>query len=88
MGPLTGTTFVVTGALEMGSRDDVEAWIRAQGGGTSGSVSSATSYVVAGAKPGAGKVKAAAKHGVPTISEAELRAMVVDTPGTRSAPAT
>lgn len=79
-GPLAGGTFVVTGALEMGSREDVEDWIRAHGGAVSSSVSSHTSYLVTGAKPGAGKVKAAAKQGVPSVSEAELRAMVAEPP--------
>ncbi|HVC82966.1 MAG TPA: NAD-dependent DNA ligase LigA [Chloroflexota bacterium] len=75
-GPLTGKTFVVTGSLEMGSREDVEAWIRAHGGTVSSGVSSQTSCLVAGVKPGGSKVKAAAKHGVPTVSEEDLRALV------------
>lgn len=76
-GPLSGKTFVVTGSLEMGSREDVEAWIRAHGGTAASSVSSHTSYLVAGVKPGGSKVKAAAKYGVPTIGEHELRALVL-----------
>jgi NAD-dependent DNA ligase len=75
-GPLTGKTFVVTGSLEMGSREDVEAWIRGHGGTVSSGVSGQTSYLVAGVKPGGSKVKAAAKHGVPTLGEPELRALV------------
>ncbi|HWE60900.1 MAG TPA: NAD-dependent DNA ligase LigA [Chloroflexota bacterium] len=75
-GPLSGKTFVVTGSLEMGSREDVEAWIRAHGGTISSSVSSHTTYLVAGVKPGGSKVKAAAKHGVPTLGEVELHALV------------
>ncbi len=75
-GPLTGKTFVVTGSLEMGSREDVEAWIRALGGTVSSGVSSQTTYLVAGVKPGGSKVKAAAKHGVPTLDESALRALV------------
>jgi DNA ligase (NAD+) len=67
---------VVTGSLEMGSREDVEAWIRSHGGAVAGSVSGQTTYLVAGAKPGGSKVKAAAKHGVTTIGEAELQALV------------
>ena len=74
-GPLTGKTFVVTGSLEMGSREDVEAWIRARGGTVSSGVSSLTSYLVAGAKPGNSKVKAAAKHGVPLLGERDLHAL-------------
>jgi DNA ligase (NAD+) len=74
-GPLTGKTFVVTGSLEMGSREDVEAWIRSRGGTVSGSVSSQTNYLVAGIKPGGSKTKAAAKHGVTILSELELQAI-------------
>jgi DNA ligase (NAD+) len=75
-GPLSGKTFVVTGSLEMGSREDVEDWIRAHGGTVASSVSGNTSYLVAGIKPGGSKVKAAAKHNVPTLTEADLIALV------------
>jgi DNA ligase (NAD+) len=75
-GPLSGKTFVVTGSLEMGSREDVEAWIRAHGGSVSSSVSSHTTYLIAGVKPGGSKVKAAAKHSVPTLGERDLYALV------------
>jgi DNA ligase (NAD+) len=74
-GPLTGKTFVVTGSLEMGSREDVESWIRSRGGMVSSSVSGSTNYLVAGVKPGGSKVKAAAKHGVTTLDESGLRAL-------------
>ncbi|MDB5074550.1 MAG: ligase, NAD-dependent [Chloroflexi bacterium] len=79
-GPLSGQTFVVTGSLEMGSREDVEAWIRAHGGTVSSSVSSHTTYLVAGVKPGGSKVKAAAKHGVAVLGEPELYALVEERP--------
>jgi DNA ligase (NAD+) len=75
-GPLSGKTFVVTGSLEMGSREDVEAWIRGQGGSVASSVSSHTTYLVAGVKPGGSKVKAATKYGVPALSEGELKELV------------
>jgi DNA ligase (NAD+) len=75
-GPLSGKTFVVTGSLEMGSREDVEAWIRGLGGSVASSVSSHTTYLVAGVKPGGSKVKAATKYGVPALSEGELKELV------------
>ncbi len=84
-GPLTGKTFVVTGSLEMGSREDVEAWIRSLGGTVSSGVSSQTTYLVAGVKPGGSKVKAAAKHGVPILDESALRALVEDGEPTEAA---
>jgi DNA ligase (NAD+) len=62
----------------MGSREDVEAWIRAHGGTVASSVSSHTTHLVAGVKPGGTKVKAAAKLGVPTIDEEQLREQVGD----------
>ncbi len=75
-GPLAGKSFVVTGSLEMGSREDVEAWIRAHGGSVSSGVSGQTTFLVAGVKPGGSKVKAAVKHGVATLSESDLHALV------------
>jgi DNA ligase (NAD+) len=41
-------TFVVTGTLPTFSRDEAHAFIKAHGGKVAGSVSSKTSYVVAG----------------------------------------
>jgi len=75
-GPLSGKGFVVTGVLELGSREDAEALIRAHGGTVSGSVSAKTSYLVAGVKPGGSKMTAARKHGVTVIDERGLRALL------------
>ena len=47
--------------------------IEAAGGKVTDSVSGATSYVVAGHKPGAAKIKGAAKHHVPVLDESALR---------------
>jgi NAD-dependent DNA ligase len=40
------------------------------------SVSGATSYVVAGEKPGGSKLKGAAKHSVPILDEPALLALL------------
>jgi DNA ligase (NAD+) len=71
-GPLAGKIFVVTGTLESMSREDAEEAIRALGGRATGSVSKSTDYLVAGASPGASKLKGAEKHGTRVIDEKEL----------------
>jgi DNA ligase (NAD+) len=74
-GPLAGKTFVLTGTLSE-PREAVAAQIEAAGGKVTDAVSGATSYVVAGAKAGGSKLKGAAKHGVPVVDEAALRALL------------
>ena len=53
---------------------------RAAGGKVTDAVSGATSYVVAGDRPGGSKLKGAAKHGVPVVDEAALRALLPAAP--------
>lgn len=72
--PLAGKTFVITGTLSM-DRDDVKALIESKGGKVSGSVSSKTSYVLAG-EGGGSKRDKAEKLGVPIISQEDLQAMI------------
>lgn len=74
-GPLSGKTFVLTGAMSE-PRDSIAALVVAAGGKVSDSVSGATSFVVAGEKPGSSKIKGAAKHNVPVINEEALRSML------------
>ena len=67
---LEGKAIVVTGTLESYSREEAAAVVAARGGRTPGSVSRATTAVVAGASPGASKLSRAEKLGVPVLDEA------------------
>ena len=67
-GPLTGQTVVVTGTLPTLSREEAEARVRSAGGKVSGSVSTKTSFVVAGDNPGS-KYEKAHSLGTPVIDE-------------------
>lgn len=73
--PLAGLTFVVTGTLPTLSRDAAHAFIKAHGGKVAGSVSSKTSYVVAGEAAGS-KLDKARQLGVPVIDETSLHTLV------------
>jgi len=70
-----GLTFVLTGTLPTMSRDEASTKIKAMGGKVSGSVSSKTSYVVAGEAAGS-KLAKAQTLGVKIIDESELLSMM------------
>jgi DNA ligase (NAD+) len=57
-GPLLGKTFVITGTLPDMTRDEAKALIQRAGGKVTGSVSSKTSYLLAGEKAGSKLTKA------------------------------
>lgn len=65
---LTGKSFVVTGTLSSMSRDEVKEKIRALGGDISESVSSKTSYLIAGENAGS-KMDKAKKLGIEILDE-------------------
>ena len=73
--PLAGLTFVVTGTLPTLSRDEAHAFIKVHGGKVAGSVSSKTSYLVAGEAAGS-KLAKAQELGIKIIGEEELSALV------------
>jgi DNA ligase (NAD+) len=68
---LAGKTFVLTGTLAHHTRDEAKRLIEEAGGRVSGSVSSKTDYVVAGAEAGS-KLDRARELGVSVIDEDEM----------------
>ncbi len=68
---LEGMTFVVSGVFEHFSREEIKADIENHGGKVSGSISSKTTYLLAGEKMGPEKLKKAEKLGVRIIGEEE-----------------
>ena len=67
---LAGMSVVVSGTLEGFTRDEAKQAIVARGGTSPGSVSGRTVALVAGADPGASKLRKAESAGVPVIDEA------------------
>jgi DNA ligase (NAD+) len=70
---LEGKSIVVSGTFETFSRDGIKEFIEQHGGKVVGSISSKTTYVVAGADMGPAKLKKAEDLKVPIISEQDLR---------------
>lgn len=75
-GNLVGLSFVVTGSLESMSRDEAAERIRSRGGTFQTAVSKDTTYLVAGGKVGASKLKKAERYGTKIIDEDEFRVLV------------
>jgi DNA ligase (NAD+) len=75
-GPLSGKTFVITGTLTSGRRDDVSALIESKGGVVKGTVTRNVDFLVQGIGGGSNKAAGAAKWGTRMISEEELYQMI------------
>jgi DNA ligase (NAD+) len=71
-GPLTGSTYVITGTLESMSREEATAALEARGAKVTNSVSKKTTGLIAGEEPGASKLARAQREGVPLLTEADL----------------
>ncbi len=72
---LQGHTYVITGTLKHFSRSQATARLKALGAKVSSSVSSKTTAVFAGDKPGS-KVRKAEKTGIPVLSEHDLQQLI------------
>jgi DNA ligase (NAD+) len=70
-GPLSGSTYVITGTLEGFSRDEARKALEAKGAKVADSVSKKTTGVVVGESPGS-KAAKAEQLGVPMLDEAAL----------------
>lgn len=75
--PLHGKTFILTGTLPSMTRDMAKEKIEHLGGKVTGSVSSKTDYVVAGADPGS-KYDKAVELGITILDEAGLLKLLQD----------
>ena len=73
---LNGNTFVVSGVFAVLSRDELKKKIEDNGGKVGSSISSKTSYLVAGDKMGPSKKTKAENLGVPIITEQEFLEML------------
>ncbi len=71
-----GKTFVLTGALQIFTREEATEKIELRGGKVTGSVSKKTSYVVVGENAGS-KEKKARELGIPILSEEEFLQLLV-----------
>jgi DNA ligase (NAD+) len=69
---LKGLNFVISGSFAQHSRDELKQLIEQHGGKNVSSISSKTSYLVAGEKIGPSKLAKVEKLGIPIISEEEL----------------
>ena len=73
---LTGQSFVITGTLQSMGRDAAAEKIRNLGGVFQTAVAKDTTYLVAGGKVGASKLKKAEQYGTKIINEQELLNMI------------
>lgn len=73
---LAGKTIVVSGVFQHFSRDEIKKRIEDLGGKNSSSISSKTSFVLAGDKMGPEKLKKAEALGVPIVNEEEFLSMI------------
>ncbi len=73
---LEGATVVVSGKFSRHSRDEYKALIERNGGKNSGSVSSKTTFILAGEAMGLEKLKKAERLGIRIVSEEEFLEML------------
>lgn len=75
---LCGKTIVVSGNFSV-SREQMKELIASHGGKAGSSVSSKTSFLLAGTKPGPEKIKKCGQLGIPILTEEAFRKLLPDT---------
>lgn len=73
---LAGKAIVISGVFSQHSREEYKSIIERHGGRNAGSISSKTSFVLAGENMGPSKLEKARKLGVPVVSEQEFLEMI------------
>ncbi len=73
---LSGKSFVISGVFANFGRDEIKQLIEHHGGEIKSSLSSKTSFLIAGESAGPSKLSKAEKHNIPVISEQELMNMI------------
>lgn len=73
---LNGQTIVISGVFTHHSRDEYKALIEKNGGKNSGSISSKTSFILAGDNMGPAKLEKARKLGIRIMNEDEFLALI------------
>ncbi|MDL2214755.1 NAD-dependent DNA ligase LigA [Dysgonomonas sp. OttesenSCG-928-M03] len=73
---LNGVTIVISGTFEKYSRDEYKSLIELNGGKNSGSISSKTDYILAGANMGPAKLEKAEKLKITIIDEDQFLKMI------------
>ena len=74
-GPLSGSSYVITGTLESMSREEAKAALEARGAKVGEAVSKKTTGLIVGESPGT-KLAKAQKAGVPILDEDDLKALL------------
>jgi len=75
-GPLRGKSFVISGVFSKFGRDQLKQMIEVRGGELKSSLSSKTSYLLAGENAGPSKLSKAEKLDIPVLSEQEFTNMI------------
>ena len=73
---LEGKSIVISGVFQSHSREEYKAIIEMNGGKNVSSISSKTSFILAGENMGPSKYEKAQKLGIPLVSEAEFLGMI------------
>lgn len=79
---LAGLSIVISGTFKLHSRDEYKSLIEKNGGKNAGSVSSKTSFILAGDNMGPEKLKKAEKLGVKLVDETTFLSMIGEKPET------